>query len=212
MNKLITYTLIAVVFLSACTPSTESVQTAIAETQKAVQAQSTSTPLPTQIPFSALQLDNLVIQPNDLPAGVSGAQISNYEDCNSSAGDICAEYFFNQDLEFQNQKRGEIIIWVYEDKQYVNARYKMILDSFTKECQKTEGQCYPEDPKTIPNLGDESIMIDVYNYIGADIFHIGFTRCNAVVYVKIGQVANDPDSLITYARRLDDRLKSIICE
>jgi len=173
----------------------------------------TPTPMPTAtlIPFSALQLDELIIQPNDLPAGVSGAQISHHEKCDSAAGNKCAEYYINQDLAFEDNQHGQVEIWIYEERQYVSARYNVQLDIFKAECEKAEKQCYPGDPKPIPDLGESARMIDVYNFIGADSFSIVFTRCNAVVLVNIRGVANDPDGVITYAQRLDERLTSIVC-
>jgi hypothetical protein len=169
------------------------------------------TPVPTQIPFSALQLDDLIIQPNDLPAGISGAQISHHEQCDSAAGNKCAEYYFNQDLAFEDNQHGQVQIWIYEERQYVSARYNAQFNIFKTECAKAEKQCYPGDPKPIPDLGESARMIDVYNLIGADSFSIVFNRCNAVVLVNIRGVANDPDGVITYAQRLDERLTSIVC-
>jgi len=173
----------------------------------------TSTPTATTTPikFSSLQLDDLIVQPYDLPAGISGAQISNHEDCNSAAGNKCAEYYIKLDLAYQDKQHGHVQIWVYEDSQYVTARYNVESDTFIAECQKTEGQCYPGDPKAVPDLGDSATMIDVYNYIGADSFYILFARCNAVVRIYIWGVANDPDGVITYAQHLDKRLTPIVC-
>lgn len=171
----------------------------------------TPTPVPTRIPFSALRLDDLIIQPNDLPAGVSGAQIGHNEECNSAAGNKCAEYYINQDLAFEDKQHGQVKIWVYEESQYVSARYNVESGTLIEECQKSENQCQPGDPKPIPNLGESATMIGVNNYIGANSYFIVFTRCNAVVLVNIWGVANDPDGVITYAQRLDERLTSTVC-
>jgi len=189
---------------SACAPSEQDIQTAVAQTQAAM-------PTETPIPWSELQLDDLIIQPNDLPSGVSGSQISYYEECDASAGDICADYYISQELEFQGKRSGVVAVWVYGAMQDVLTRYDGVTDNFIAECKKTEGQCYPGDPKSIPELGDSSMMIDVGNWIGGDWYHIIFTRCNAAVYVELGLVSKDPSGVITYARRLDERLTSSVC-
>ena len=173
----------------------------------------TPTPVPTVtlIPFSALQLDDLIIQPYDLPAGVTGAQINHHEECNP-ATDMCAEYYISQDLEFDSKQRGRIQIWVYEISTYPNIRYDVEVTGFTEECARAEHQCVAGyAPQSISDLGTSAVMIDVYNYIGNDSYYIVFTRCHAVVKVEMRVVTNDPNNVIVYAQHLDERLTPIVC-
>lgn len=175
-----------------------------------------STPTPTLPPtatiepFSALNLDDLIVQNYDLPSGVSGAQIG-YNEERAKSIPVAADYYIEQELAYKDNKRGEVQIWIYEDTVNTMLRYNERLDLFDQECAKAEHQCYPEDPKVIPDLGESAMMIDVYNYIGPDNFTITFLRCNAVVEINIWAVTTDPNDVITYAQRLDKRLSEVVC-
>ena len=190
--------ILAVSLLAACTPSQNAVQTAIAQTQAAI-------PAATQIPFSLLHLDDVLIQENDLPAGISGAQIDN------GVGLDLADYYLSQDMAYQDQRRGWVQVFIYEDTSLTAWRYGNRLSGFASECAKAAGQCHPGDPQTIFGLGEDAKMIDVYNMIGPDAYTVAFYRCHAVVEISIWSAINDSSGLITYAKRLDERLKPIVC-
>ncbi len=129
MKKAICSLLICFV-LMGCSPSPEAIKKAIEQTQTAM-------PTPTHTPLSALQLDSLITQENDLPSGVSGAQISNEEGCDASGGNICADYYISQELSYKDNKRGEVEIWVYKVTTYNSLRYQNRIDSYIAECKKS---------------------------------------------------------------------------
>jgi hypothetical protein len=183
-------------FLFSCTPGIPPIPTI--------------TPTNTIIPFSQLQLDNLLIQPNDLPAGVTGAQISNNEE-RSSIVPVSADYYIQQELAYENNKRGEVMVWIYEDITNTQKRYSDRINALKAECGKTKGQCHPGDPKSISDVGEGGKLIDVYNFIGPDGFTLVFQRCNAVIEINMVAIISEPDGLITYAQRLEKRLKPIVC-
>lgn len=188
--------------LMGCSPSPEAIQKAISETQTAM-------PTPTNIPIKELHLDDILILEHDLPAGLTGSQITNNEDC--QPGDICTDYYIKQDLAYENKTRGTIIVWVYENPDSNALRFEHVKMISENECSKTKGQCREGFPKSISGLGEKSIMIDEVNYIGPDNFFVFFTRCNATIEINWWAVTNDPDSISNYALRLDDRLKELVC-
>jgi hypothetical protein len=213
MSKRIYYSLgflLIILILSSCVPSEQAIQTAMAQTQAAW----TPTPLPTftptvtPIPFSALQLDDLIVQQNDLPAGMSGSQIG-YQEKRDTAVPIAADYYIEQNLAYGDKDRGQVMVWVYEDTANTQLRYNAILDFLNQECAKAPGQCYSGDPHVVPNLGEGAMMISEFNFMGADMHTLVFYRCHAVV--KIRTWADHSDDIANYAIRLDRRLTPIVC-
>jgi len=203
MKKIISLCVFMLLLVN-CAPSEKAIQEAISKTQTAM-------PTPTILPFEQLFLDDILIKENDLPAGLSGAQISNEEACDSSNGDICADYYISQELSFDNEKRGNVEIWVYENEAYNELRFQNRKENYIAECKKAAGQCYPNDPHEVDDLGDKTTMIDAYNYIGYDHFYITYSRCNATIEIDWWSVSAKPETIITYAKRLDNRIKEFVC-
>ena len=130
---------------------------------------------------------------------------------NEKQGEVMADYYIEQEFAYNNISGGEVIIWIYEDDRYVTVRYDQGVKGFIQECAKSEGQCYPGDPRIVSNLGDEAKMITVYNWIGPDTHFLAFRRCNAIVSVHFLPITSDPEGITTYAQRLDKRLTPIVC-
>src|SRR6266542_3910846 len=83
------------VIISSCvsapsTPSSQSIQTALAQTQVAI-------PTATPVPFSALDLESVIITGGDLPAGYEASQIrSKLSDLSKAAP--TPDYFISQSI------------------------------------------------------------------------------------------------------------------
>jgi hypothetical protein len=194
MYRTFLFTLLVAVILTACNNSLSS-----------------PTPTPTLAPFSALQLDALIIQPYDLPSGVTGAQINHHETCDPSTS-ICADSYISQDLEFDNEQHGKIQIWVYESSENRSKRYDVEVAAFITECARAEGQCVDGyAPQPVSDLGMSARMIIVKNYMGKDSYFLVFARCHAVAKVEMITVISDPNNIIVYAQHLDERLTPIVC-
>jgi hypothetical protein len=166
-------------------------------------------PTSTPIPFALLNLDDLLIQENDMPAGMTGAQISHTEPSSQRSG---ADYYISQELAYDGKSRGQITIWIFEDPMLVTARYETEYGALEAECAKAVHQCQAFDPHDVPGLGDAAAIIDVYNYIGNDDYRLVFQHCHAVATVRMfASSVDSTDSVITYAQRLDERLAPIVC-
>lgn len=214
--------------LVACSPSPQAIQTAIAQTQAANPTMTftpipptntpTETPTPTLVPFSSLQLDNLVIQPNDLPSGFSGSQISN-QSPNVTDNSMSADYYIQQELTYTNETMGKIQVWVFKDQNQASFWYNQKIKDLNDECKPQDP--YPslclEGVIKVPNVGEGANMIqylslnllvgmpDTGNY-----YTLVFYHCHALISIQM-QGHNLDDSIMTYANRLDGRLKSSIC-
>jgi hypothetical protein len=177
-----------------------------------------ATPTSTLIPFSSLQLDNLIVQPNDLPSGFSGSQISNQSlvlTDNSST----ADYYIQQELTYDNQNLGEIQIWVYEDQSQVafwNDQKVRQLNDLCAPTDQLPSLCLNGVIK-VPNVGEGANMIQYISLnplIGmpdiGNTYTLMFFRCHALISIQM-QGHNLDDNIVAYANRLDGRLKSSIC-
>jgi len=146
--------------LVACSPSESAIQTAIVETQMWSLPYTTVIPYETPIPYSVLELDDLIIPSTDLPAGVTGAQISNLEEQSNLQP---ADYYIQQELSYDNNSSGKIQVWVYEDIEITLSRYEYEINLLNLECAKTEGMCDPKDVIAVPDIGQAAQIISVVN-------------------------------------------------
>lgn len=193
--------LLVILLLIACSPSQEeiqaTVQASIAETQKAMP---TETPVPTAtpIPFSEFDLEDLLVQDNDLPAGYSGAQASNTAPQMFSSVPK-PEYSIYQQFEKSGKQTGGVAVFLYDDLGKVDSAYKLLLDGMGK----TEIVNGNWDKG---NVVDYSIGMTI-TLDGVDLL---FSHCHSVVHIRITGTRNK-SNVITYAERLDKRLSSLVC-
>lgn len=204
---------LATILLAACVPSPQAIQIAIEKTQAAIPTATNIPPTnipptntPTVLPFSSLQLDNLLIQANDLPSGLTGSQIS-YED--KFVPDIKADYYIEEDIISGSKTAGSVEVWVYEDVTKVAEQYKIKLDYYnsffcTNISSTGINNCFGGIQDT-QNLGEKGVFINLFmiGYIDTVFYH-----CNAVVEISM---ISDSDRTINYARRLDKRLTTYFC-
>lgn len=180
--------------LASCTsaqesPSEQSIQTAIAQTQT---AQTTK--------LSEINLDSIPFQPGDLPNQYESGQ---------------ASYKWADDLpktvEPDNvviQKVGWDISSGFEDDYVMIALFKSTQDldnSFNAAIDTYKAKT--KEPATV---GEQNAFVMVSTFSG-DGF-LAFTRCNALVVIRITGADIDEDLLTSYAQRIDKRLKPLTCQ
>ncbi len=214
MRRLTLLAIALSLLLPACSPSAGAVETAIAQTQAArptsspvptvrptatATKASTATPTPvptaTQIPLADIDLESLLIQSGDLPAGYSGGQVRSgapamFDELPPAIADI------SQQFEHNGGPAGGVTIFLYSTVALVRSGYQAILAGFG------------DDTVARVTVGEQARMVETgFGFDGADIV---FTRCAAVVHVRMTDGA-DAASVTAYAERLDDRLQPVVC-
>jgi hypothetical protein len=181
--------------LAACSPSAAQIQTAIAETQ-------TSLPAPRSPggPFASLNLQGLVILPNDLPAGCKTGQITHTR----TAAHIYDQYdvpppdnYIGVGLSCGTFFDGLVQVFVYQDLAGSANAYQNISTFLAG--------LFKGGKENSVNLGDESLGVE--SALGEN--DLVVHHCHAVITVdQIGEMA----SMTAYAKRLDSRLGPIVCK
>ena len=203
----IVFAMAVVLALSACGPSEADIQAAIQKTQAAIP---TSTPIPTEtpvpptptatpVPLADIDIESLVIQDGDLPAGMSGGQIFG-EAPKVLAGAPEPATIIRQELADGSDTVGSVTIGLYETSAYVERTYKILLGGLG-------------DEEAVDGLGDEAAASSFSASVaGTDVESVAlaFYRCSAVVYIVFSNTS-DADVAIAYAKRLDKRLAETVC-
>lgn len=145
--------------------------------------------------LGALNLEPLLIQPGDLPAGISAAQVraelpQMFEGVPTPIKAI--------DQRFQDGvgNAGGVTVALYE----------MTADRDTAYDQLVKGMTV--DAKPYDNVGERAMALSLDLIIQAA--DVAFVRCHAVVYVRIVGSA-DIAGATSYAKRLDERLSENVC-
>jgi len=177
----------------SCSPSPKAIENAIAQTQ-AVIPTPTIEPTPTQIPLTELDFSEVIFQAGDLPPGYEPAQIR------SELGDITniglnPDNFFSQSLSHNNKFGGIVDILVFEDLDLVKEAF---LDIY---------QNMPGKPSLI-DVGENARVAtsSLFVYTAS----LTFIRCHVVVSMQFQDTLDD-GSVISYAKRLDERLQPLVC-
>jgi len=191
MKKSIFFIWLALLVLTACGPSDieiqANVQASIAQTQAAM-------PTATQIPFSALNLESVLITNGDLPVGYEAAQFrSKLSDLSKASP--APDYFISQSISYNGNFGGIVDVLVYEDVKKVQSAYQII------------GNNMPGDSTNI-EIGDGGQVASTSLIMST--VSLSFIRCNAVVSVQF-MGTTQKDDVISYAKRLDERLKPFVC-
>lgn len=191
MKKLSALLLIALLLVTGCQPSESAIQTAVAQTQAAQ-------PTATQIPFSEFDLEDFLIQENDLPAGYSGAQVSN--SAPEMFNDIPkTDYTIYQQFQIGNKQAGGVGVFLYENKDSMERAYERIADGMG-------------DTNAVERDWDkgELRVFSVTEPFIISFVDLVFANCFAVVHIRLTDTDNDKD-VITYAERLNKRLTPLVC-
>ena len=157
------------------------------------------TSTPTRIPLSDIELEEILVKDGDLPAGYSGAQIS---DTAPEMFDNLpeAENTINQQLAKGGEQKGGVTVFLYDSQDNLDSAFFKIKTGFSEE-------------KQLDTVGEKAFI----TYFSQDILGIKiqfgdllFSRCNAVVHIRMTELSSE-DSLIAYAKRLDKRLSELVC-
>ncbi len=209
--------LVTVIFLVACTPTAFVIPATTTITQlslpiappTSIQTQ-TSFLTATPIPFSAMHLDNLLFQQNDLPTVYTGGVLSNQEGTDTTPViSSLADYFITQDINLEGHKAVVVTVWVYQTKVNTLLRYQEGLSWLEQDCHKSTLVCYTPEPYSVTNLGEEAMMQNNFYYAYHDLF---FYRCYAVIHIIMLDYVEEATNVITtYAKNLDKRLIPFVC-
>lgn len=148
---------------------------------------------------SAIDLEPLLVQSGDLPAGVTGAQV---RDVAPKMFDQApkADRVLYQQFASGAKQIGGVAVFLYKDADTRTQGYSVIA----KDMGQTE---------VVAGLGDQAVVTLLSPQAaayGLDFADVLFQRCVAVVHVRI----SGPDSRVAataYAKRLDKRPAQVVC-
>lgn len=203
-------------FLSSCSIKPVAIGNELDETQRAKPFEgasptqtatltSTSTemvlPTLTPIPLSDIDLEEILIIANDLPAGYSGGQ----------AHEVTSEQFnwvlykginnLYQEIAKDNAQVGGVTVFIYENANDALKAYHELVDAL--------GDTYEE----LEDVGDEGVYYTLdTNVSGISVKNtsIVFRRCYATVNLGVSG-STDLMGISAYAKRLDERLQPLVC-
>ena len=142
------------------------------------------------------KLHTLLVQPGDLPAGFSAAQL---RDKPPAMFDKLPASSFRlyQQLEYKGGTGGGVTLFMYDSKQDRERAYSLL----------SEGM---EHPPGREGIGEKACGVAAKLsaiIVSTDLL---FTRCLAVVHVRFS--TDDLPSADAYAKRLDRRLQPVVCK
>lgn len=199
--------------LAACRPSEAQIQaaleTSLAQTQAAIPAATqtptpeptpTPAPTPTLVPLSKIDLEPILIQPGDLPAGYTGAQVR------KMAPEMFEELppyeaVFYQQFEHEGDVAGGVTVFAFNEPKRLDLAYKKILSGFG------------EDSRTTTGLGDRASYVShSTSLLGIDFkfIDLAFSRCSYIAHVRFTDTDNLTEAK-SYAVRLQERLDPLLC-
>jgi hypothetical protein len=141
----------------------------------------------------------LLIQPGDLPAGYDGAQVR----------DIAPEMFreipkaantIYQQFEKNDHVAGGVTVFLFDSQSDIEKALQIILD----------GMGSTQD---FSGIGEKAKLLSLSTAaqgVKIQIAELVFIRCNAVVHIRMANGVTESD-ITSYAKRLDNRLKTLVC-
>jgi hypothetical protein len=163
--------------------------------------------VPTAAPVSlaALDLEPLLIQSGDLPAGLSGAQILDSAPQAYTSMQIPeADGFVFQRLQRGGDPAGYIVVSLYGDTVKRDATYARLLEDFQGAAK--HGGATPQE---VSDVGERATIVERSSYFSGA--HAIFVRCQSVVDVRMAGDLVEKAEVLAYARRLDRRLQTALC-
>ncbi|MBC7264246.1 MAG: hypothetical protein H5T64_07780 [Chloroflexi bacterium] len=170
--------------------------------------QPTSTATSTPMPPSASDLEPLLVQAGDLPPGLSGSQVSDiipepFDQVSPPISVIC------QQFERNGRNAGRVVVLLYESE----SKAKEVYEWWTIR----PGDGRPNMLKET-RVGEQAAWDCPEKYWITQYCRIAFLRCHMVVDIFIlggeeggRMVFAKQDELLAYAKRLDNRLRPIVC-
>lgn len=207
--KKIIIIVICILVVTGCGQSPEAIEAALAETQMAytptpsATALPTDTPEPTLVPFSELNIEDLLFQSGDLPADYEMGQIRNdlikdlrnLPDAVQIVQVTIAEGSFVSD---------GVVVFLYDDLSVAEKAYT----EAEKAIKREEGTF-----QQINNVGEKGGLVlgptDIL--FGTKANYLVFIRCHAVTYIQLFGKYSSRDIILNFGERVDKRLESVVC-
>lgn len=174
---------------------------------------STATPIPPTVtpkPLTQRDIEPLLIQSGDLPSGYEPGQVFDQAPemfSNLPAPDLAIDQRFQKN----GETKGGVTILIYEEQWKIDSTYGILqkgLDS-NNDSEATKSVSHE-----IKDIGEKAF----YSYLHAEILSsvmdsqdLIFTRCTAVIYIRITDSMEERE-IVAYAKRLDQRLKDLVCK
>ena len=154
--------------------------------------------------LSKINLESILIQPGDLPAGITGGQVSEMSDRMDSKYPKPTNNVY-QELSENGKQIGEIVILLYDSDIDLNQVFSMITSRF------------PEIPQTPVDIGNKGVAFSGIRKVrvldmesSVRVSSVVFTRCGAIAQITIvDSYAITP--VKNYAQRLDQRITPLVC-
>ena len=202
MKKLF-FLLAAILWFSACAPSPEAIQKTLTQSQTALP---TLSPTPSPIPLSEINLDNILFLPGDLPKVFIFKSIIEETSSNERVPGQIKRIVL--ELTKQDGGNGVVSISLFEDTEKRDQKFSQSIELYSNTLETKS-----EDLIDLEGIGEYGKLFrnDTPPGTGLSISFLFFVRCHASVSMDIvGN--NETDSIIqSYAKKLDERLTSVIC-
>lgn len=157
-----------------------------------------STAVPTALPLEALDLEPLLVQPGDLPAGMSGAQVRDTAP-KMFDGMPGAQRTAYQQFARGSEPAGGVAVFLYEADADRDQGYGFVLGGMGPTV-------------TVEGVGDHATATEPSKEVAAllNFSDLLFQRCHAVAHIRMTGT-DAAASIAAYAKRLDKRLSAVVC-
>jgi hypothetical protein len=155
----------------------------------------TTAPAPAAVPVAELDLAPLALQSGDLPAGYSGAQVSDALPAMFNDAPAPAKVF-DQRFQKADEDAGGVTILMYAAAADLNNAYDLAVDGML-------------DDNVAAEVGDGG-RVAGGTVSTLDVAEGVFTRCQTLVFVRFSGTKNT-ESVVAYMKRLDTRLFPVAC-
>lgn len=186
--------LAAALVLAGCGASPQPSQQAVDQTFATIGAGLGAT----AVPLTALDLEPLLIQPGDLPAGVVGSQVKDkappvFKDVPPPMKAIDQRFGLADGAII-----GGVTVLLYDSPADLEKAYAVVVKGMGSSA-------YPST-----EVGDKT-RIGGLTVRTQRIAEVTFVRCHALVSVSLSATPQPDDDTLTYAKRLDKRLTPLVC-
>jgi hypothetical protein len=154
----------------------------------------------TPVPLSKIQLDTIIVQEGDLPAGFSGAEIRDTVPSIFSGLPATQKAAYQQ-LKHNGNLAGGITIFLYDSQEDIDSTYDLLAGDMGENA--TPSSEVGEKATTL------STSVEV-QAVTTEMVEVTFARCSAVVHIRMMET-HDVNAVITYAKALDTRLEALVC-
>jgi len=137
--------------------------------------------------------ESLLVQPGDLPAGLSGGQVRETAPAMFKSLPIAQTTIYQQ-LARHGSAIGGVAVFVYNSGPKLDIAYAEIVRGM--------------DSNPAPGIGERAQIATTQ--IGEPSFDLVSARCGYVFHIRISG-AGVEDNITSYAKRLDKRLASALC-